>query len=334
MINPQSIIRPGIVQRDRTRILLPCGIGDVYWSLVKLQDFCKRHSIEKPHVAIITTTPEIKYAGSEFRSLEFLKMIPFVQIDDPPNKEAYPIKPAPKWLSEIYMDMWHGTKSDYPGFMGYDHFVVYNGAITNGIFLEDVDDVKCDWYFPMKVSNDQEQFRLKCQKEYGRYALFLWSFCGGGYSDYHLKGFSTEQIAESTRQFVKKSGLTPVFVGAWWDTSHGNNHLKNIIDSVPNSVDLVGKTTVDQLFGVIKGSELVVGCHCGPTIMATVFHKKTIILWAQSYPLFKPLSPLVISPPDTVGSTYWPIYTDNLTVDEFVGKMLDLLCYPELDLTL
>jgi ADP-heptose:LPS heptosyltransferase/SAM-dependent methyltransferase len=310
----------------QARILLPCGIGDVYWSLVKFRAFCKRHDIKlPPKVAIITTTPEARYAGSEFRSIEFLRMVPFVEVDDPPNQEAHPIKPTPKWMHKIYQEMWHGSRTHTRDFLGYDHFLVYNCAITNGIFLEEIDDLECEWDFPMIVSDEQVRFQEDCRRNYGPYVVFLWSFCGGGYSEHHVKEFHPQKIIEATNRFVEESGCTPVFVGSWWDVKHGNDHLRDIIAAVPGSVDLVGKTNIDQLFGVIKGSEMVVGCHCGPTIMATAFRKKTIILWAKSYPLFTPTSLLVIAPPETRETTYWPLYTRGLTVGEFTDKMLALL---------
>lgn len=312
----------------QTRILLPCGIGDVYWSLVKFRAFCKHHGIAlPPKVAIITTTPEVQYAGSEFRSIEFLEMVPFLEIDDPPNQEAYPSRKLPirRRLKETYNEMWLGTCTYKTNFLKYDYFLVYNGAITNGIFLEDIDNLECEWHFPMNVSNAQIQFQDDCRKKYGQYVVFLWSFCGGGYSDHHVKEFHPQKIIEATNYFIKKSGCTPVFVGSWWDVKHGNDYLRKIIAAVPGAVDLVGKTNIDQLFGVIKGSEMVVGCHCGPTIMSTVFGKKTIILWAKSYPLFSANSPLVIAPPETRETTYWPLYTQNLTADKFSNKMLDLL---------
>lgn len=311
------------VDVGRTRILLPGGIGDVYWSLVKFQAFCKRKDITDPYVAFITTKPAEQYAGSEFRALDFLRMVPFVRIDEPYSVDARPT-PTPPWLNNLYREMWHGTRTSCPGFMGYDDFLVYNSAITNGRLLEEVDDLECDWYFPLVVSMEQEDFRASCQRKYGKYAVYLWSFCGGGYSEYHVEEFSIAAIAESIRRFTELSKLTPVFVGSWWDVNHGNTYLRDIIAATPNSVNLVGKTTVDQLFGVIRGSELVVGCHCGPTILATVFHKKTIILWAKSYPMFAHTSRLAVSPPDTRFTNYWPVYTSGLTVNRFVGKMQEL----------
>lgn len=309
----------------QTRILLPCGIGDVYWSLVKFRAFCKHHNIKlPPKVAIITTTPEAKYAGSEYRSIEFLNMVPFVEVDDPPNQEAYPTKPAPRQLTRAYYEMWHGNCTYRTNFLGYDYFLVYNCAITNGVFLEKIDSLECEWDFPLNVSEQQKDFQNECYKKYGPYVVFLWSFCGGGYSNHHVKEFHPRKIIESTNRFVRETKCTPVFVGSWWDVKHGNDYLREIIASVLGAVDLVGKTNIDQLFGVIKGSEMVVGCHCGPTIMATAFHKKTIILWAKSYPLFSKNSPLVIAPPETRGTTYWPLYTRGLTIKEFNDKMLRL----------
>ena len=310
------------IYMGRHRILLPAGVGDIYWTMVKFEAFCKRHKITDPYVATITGPEQFK--GSLLRSTEFLEMIPFVKIDDPCTAEAHPISPTPKWLQDIYTEMWHGTRTSCPGFMGYDHFLVYNSVINNGRFLEEVDDLECNWYFPLTVSEEQERFKSQCQAKYGKYAVYLFSFCGGGYSESHINEFSAHNLAESIKRFTESSGITPVFVGAWYDAQWGNGHLNHLITSVPGSVNLVGQTSLDQLFGVIKGSELVVGCHCGPTIMAGVFRKKTIILWAKSYPYFNKNSTLAVCPPDTRETSYWPLFTDDLTVDKFVGKMREM----------
>jgi hypothetical protein len=324
--NKGAVIPMERIDKGRTRILIPSGLGDVYWTIVKFQGFCQRHGIADPYVALITTEPEVRYAGSEFRSLEFLRMMPFLKIDDPPNQEAWPVKPAPKWLKDLYHEMWYGDKIVQPGFMGYDYFLVYNNAITNGRFLEDVDDTPCNWHFPLTFTLEQEQFGVDCADKWGKYAVYLWPFCEGSYSKYHLEQFSAEQIAESIRQFTALSGLTPVFIGAWWDKNFDDAYcIKHILETVPGSVDLLGKTTVPQLFQIIKGCEVFVGCQCGPAIMAAAFGKKVLTLWAKKYPLFKfPNCRFVMVSPEARGTTWRPIWADGLTVDQFVGEMMDL----------
>ncbi len=311
------------IDKGYPRILLPAGIGDVYWTMVKFESFCRSRGLTDVHVATVTG-PE-QYQGSLLRSVEFVEMMPFVKVDDPPTCQMSPIYPVPKWLHNIYLEMWHGTRTYYPGLLGFDYMLVYNSAINRGVFLEDVDQLTCNWYFPLTVSEEQERFRNQCREKYGKYAVFLWSFCYGGYSDLHLKEFPVASIIESTKKFVKKTGLTPIFVGAWWDTQFANRYLYDVLENVPGSVSLIGQTSLDQLFGCMKGSEIVVGCHCGPTVMAAVFHKKTIILWAKASEYgFNVSSPLAVCPPDTRGTTYWPLFTDELTVDKFAGKMAEL----------
>jgi len=304
----------------KARLLLPAGVGDLYWTIVKFQAFCKRHGITDPYVSTITGPEQFK--GALLRSGEFLDMVPFIKIDE--QAQTF-INPLPPWLRSIYLSMWHGHRTSYHDFLGFDYLLVYNSAINSGKCLEKVDDLECNWYFPLNVSDEQTLFKDQCVEKYGKYAVYLWSFCGGGYSeDFHVKQFSIDKLTESIKRFTQQTKLTPVFVGGWYDMQWPNQYLNTMIPTIPDSVNLVGQTTLDQLFGVIKGAEIVIGCHCGPMVMSGVFHKKTVMMWAKSYPHFDPMSPWVVCPPDTRDTTYRPVFTNGLTVDSFVKKLTDL----------
>src|SRR3990167_4343895 len=65
----------------KTRILVPPGIGDIYWVLVKLRSFIETNGLETPELTVVSHPDEF---GSHLRSIDFLKMVPWVAIGEPP----------------------------------------------------------------------------------------------------------------------------------------------------------------------------------------------------------------------------------------------------------
>jgi hypothetical protein len=306
------------------RIVVPGGIGDVYWVMVKIEAFCKKYKItEKPRIVVLSDNSV--WESSQTRAIPFVERIPFVTMNDPSTTPLDPVDPRPECLQKIYEQI--STNNGYtvfPGFMGYEYFLIYNGMINSGHYLEE-DELECNWYIPLVRSEDQEQFQNECIEKYGKYAVFYFSIIGD-FVARNVAQFSIDKMAASIADFTKKSGLTPVFIGAWWDlrwpVPNSPSYLSELMSKVPGAVNIVGQTSLDQAFGVMNGAELVAGYHCGLTNIAVMFKKKTVLLWATDR--FPANTPLAVAPPETRMTTYIPLLTGGLTVDKFSGTMMDL----------
>lgn len=305
------------------RIVVPGGIGDVYWVMVKMEAFCQRENVVEPPEIIILADEVWK--SSQIRSAPFIDMIPFVTAGNPQTTPVDPVKPRPRCLQDIYDKCSSSNEQTvWPGFQGYEYFMCYNGVINSGHWLEE-DDLECNWYLPLKISEEQQQFQAECQDKYGPYAVFYFSLIGD-FVTRNMTQFPIEDMAAGIRRFTEKSGLTPVFIGAWWDlrwpVPNSPPYLSQLISKIPGAVNLVGQTTLDQAFGAMRGAELVGGYHCGLTNMAIMFGKKTVLLWAPER--FPPATPLAVAPPETRNTTYIPLFTQGLTADKFAGTMAGL----------
>lgn len=308
------------------RILVPGGIGDIYWIMVKMEAFCKHEGIkEKPEILILADRG--LWESSTLRALPFLKMIPFIKTGEPPTALMFPEgQPKSKHLLGFYRKAGlEFGQMIWPEFLGYEYFISYNGLINTGHWLEKDDNLECNWYFSLKISDEQRQFENECKKKYGKYAVFYFSIVGD-FLTKNMAQFSLEKMAESINHFVNYTGLTPVFIGAWWDLKWPNPRIKNylpiLISKIPGAINLVGKTTLDKAFGVMCGAELVSGYHSGLTNMAIMFKKKTVLLWATDR--FPSETPLAIAPPNTRNTTYIPLLTGDLTIDIYRKTMIDL----------
>jgi len=297
------------------RIVIPAGIGDAYWVMVKMEAFCRRHGITgKPRVLVLAEKNQWDLA--RLRSVPFLEMVPFIEVAQERWVSADPVEPRPQCLQEIYDEsrIRHG-RTVFPGFMGYEYFVSYNGLLNTGHWLED-DDLECNWHLPLRESESQRVARADAMSKYGPYAVFYFS----NFTKRILRQFSVDKIVETLNHFVMQSGLTPLFVGSFWDL--GWEPLGRIIKEVKGAVNLVGRTSLDEAFGLMKGASLISGYHCGLTNIGAAFGIKTVLIW--DHKSFPRVTPLAVAPPETRKTTYVPLYAKGLTIDKYLGVMMDL----------
>ena len=99
---------------------------------------------------------------------------------------------------------------------------------------------------------------------------------------YWTDEFSIQNVIQYVKKVTEVTGTTPVFAGAIWDNKK-DNILSKVKAAIPNCIDLTGQTDIEEVFGLIKGSEMMVGYPSGLTIMSTVFKKKTLIIWNDYY---------------------------------------------------
>jgi|GEM_PF-558966 len=259
--------------QERTRILFPPGIGDSYWSAVKLRSFLDHEKLGLPDIFVVC--PRVKSHGGHNRSFPFLQMFPFLHStwESIEGKESH--------LQKIWKEAYAGPgRTRFQNVAGFDYFISYNGNLRVGKSLEEVDpDLRCEWFPPMFISLKQERFRRHAINNWGKYIVFYFVF--GGTYQYWSKEFPVSDVLNAISRIVKLTEFIPVFVGAIWDGR--DKSLQYLVSSVPNAINLVGKTSVEQLFGLLRGAQAVVGYPSGLTIISTVLGKKTFILWNDYY---------------------------------------------------
>lgn len=298
-------------EQERTTILVPPGIGDSYWSVVKMQSFIAKEKLDIP-IVIPVSNKEVKYSGHE-RSIPFLRMFPFLCV--PGTTIAGDPKLQAIW-NEAYSRQ---GRTIFRNILGYDYFLSYNGHLRYGKQLEEIDpQLACNWFPPMFVSLEQEQYQAHCLEKYGRYVAFYFPFYGT-YSHWTAE-FPVTEVISSVRGITEQTGCTPIFVGAGWDAD--DESLRHVMANVTGSVNLTNKTTVEQLFGLLKGASAVVGYPSGLTIMAAMFRVPTLIIWNHYYNT--QFSWYCVSP-EVRNKTYFIDYTYKLRHDRLIAEVKDLL---------
>lgn len=304
-------------EQKRITILVPPGIGDSYWSIVKMEGMMKEKGIALPSVSVVC--PRSKKHNGHMRAFPFLEMFPFVHAswDVVDNQDA------------AHKTIWREAYSQegrtlFKNVLGNDYFLSYNGHLRVGKELADIDPKwECNWFPPMFVSLDQTSFQTYAQARFGKYIVFYFIF-QGTYC-YWTSQFSLDKVAKSVVSICEETGCVPVFVGGKWDAA--DNSLSQVMRNVPNAINLVGKTSLQQVFGLIKGAQMVVGYPSGLTIMSAALKQKTMVIWNDYYnrDFFQNAMP-----PAVRGKTYFAEHTFELTPNILRKECGEILAGKEL----
>ena len=297
------------------RILVPPGIGDVYWVLVKLKSFLQSIGADHAELTIVSDPDE---AGGHLRSIPYMQMFDWFDIEDPPSVRN------DRQLQATWDEAYNGPgRSIFPGVMGYDYFLSWNGRVNSGGWIEK-DDLACDWYPAMTAAALKriDYWGVDFRRAVGRYVVLFWPFYGTYES--HVAAFPIEEISRSLSSILERLQLTAVFIGSAWDAPR-NPDVQQLIGKLRffrhRVYDLIGKTDLAQMFGLAKHAELVLGYHAGVTNMAAVFGTKTLLLWDDRYPIE---TSYAVVPPAARGSNYVALHVNKLTVKEYVDTAVTL----------
>ena len=288
-----------------TRILVPPGIGDVYWVLVKLKSFIEKNHLGTPEITIVSYPDAF---NSHLRSIPFLEMFPWIQIGTPQSVTNAP------GLEPIWNGAYMGPgRSIFPYIMGYDYFIAYNGCINSGGWIETADEYQCDWLPPMIQSPV-----IRSVPGHEKFMLCFFPFMGTYAS--HESDFPIPSIAESINRFVEASGYFPIFMGGILEMMDPRRH--ELIERVQPSLDLAGHTSLRDVFGLMQGSQLLFGYHSGIPNIGVAMGKPSILLWDNRYPASTAYAG---APPSVRGTSYIAVSTRGLTVNAIIDKM-ETLC--------
>ena len=253
-------------KQKRTKILLPPGIGDIYWVLTKFESFLAHHEIDLPDVFI-------QEQGVKNRGLGYLERFPFLCA-----KDYQPfLHGRPSEFAEAYK---MNKETVFRNVLGCDWFLAFNGPMRFDKSLYDIHpEYKVDWYPRMFVPKEEAQ--------YGRQFLDSNESYVVGYFSSHkmymswLIEFGEEQIAEAFRIIYSETGFKFVLVGSSWDLNGPASRIHELLPDI--TIDLVNKTSLTQLYGLFKYSQGVIGFPSGITITSVSLGIPTTMIWNRYF---------------------------------------------------
>ena len=294
-----------MAQKSVTRILVPPGIGDIYWVLVKLRSFIAKNRLANPELTIVSYPDDM---DSHLRSIPFLEMIPWITIGDPQ------FVPNARGLEKLWDEAYAGPgRSIFPEVMGYDYLISYNGCINSGGWIETADEYECDWSIPVDMPP-----ATRAVEGRKKFMLCFFPFIGTYAS--HEQDFPIPLIADSINKFSADTDIVPVFMGGKLEQLK-DERRHELMKLVPSGIDLAGKTSIIQVLCLLRGCQLLYGYHSGIPNLGAAIGKPSVFLWDDRFP---PSTSYACMPPYVRETTYHAMPTKGLTVDSVVRKLHDV----------
>ena len=255
------------------RFLLPQGIGDSVWALLKIQDAAKKLGDGVVDVVLNTLNVDIR----ENRAVNFIKRFSFVnsvgQIQTPITKDVYP--PLDMDGYYIYLDDgWNEKLGAY--------VFIPNRTLERGQRIE-------TWHPEFSINWDiMKDFRFdENEKEFAKslgqeYAVFYLGPKSGNTVDGHNRNgiWSPDDWAYVARFCNYELNLPVVIVGASYDRDYWTEFVRpKMLEQ--HYIDLVGKLPISATFAVTKRARFIVSFQSGIGIVSEYMGVPTAIFWRQ-----------------------------------------------------
>lgn len=288
----------------KARILVPPGIGDGYWVLVKLRGLCARLGIT-PEIWVHDVAPR---RAHEMWQRSFAGFAGYAAVPRPHArrgdkaaiKRAYRLRGYPVQRNAC----------------GFDYFLSFNGTLGAGLSLDQALPGPSNWYEPIVngvTARNAEDYRAR----FGEYVVA--AFWEHGMYRKWLEHFPENSIIAALRRLAD-AGLTVVVMGAEWDRGAIADRISAADERF---VNLVGDTNFDALTGLLGGSQGVVGFPAGNTLLGPYFRKPTVLMWHDHFPRAFWRNAV---PPDA--ANYRAVPAAGTTPEAFASTFLDLAGVP------
>jgi ADP-heptose:LPS heptosyltransferase len=136
---------------------------------------------------------------------------------------------------------------------------------------------------------------------------------------YWLDEFSERKILEALR-WIRAAGKKIIFMGAGWDTDSIGHRIATA--QKDGFCDLSGRTSFDEMMGLMRYSKGVIGWPAGNTIMASVMKVPTVLIW-NSY--FCEEFWRYSCPPDSLDNWYQPLDSRRASGKEAGDRLLGMI---------
>lgn len=225
------------------RIAVPPGVGDTYWALCKIEDFKRQRGIK--HITLCVQKAELK------RALAWPKMVDFIDA-----AEEFDFRPTPS-LRET------GFSSRKPGV----NYVMWpNAIIDRGHHLS-------EWMPTYRLNLDIEIRTNDRRFPTPRHIVYASS------ESVNANWFPDKGPAfwaKIIRELHDRTGEAPVLIGAGWDAIFARSIKAEY-------VDLIGKTDLPEVAGLIKNAKSLTGMISGMTILGNHFRTPTVAIYPDRF---------------------------------------------------
>lgn len=263
------------------KFLLPQGIGDSVWAIHKVQSIAAKLGDGRIDILLSGGTHQI-----ETRALDFVRRFSFV---DSAEMRPYSVHPKVPVSPEGQYNYIQDGMYDFPDNTGWRVerccALMPNGPLERGIRLEDwlpQYEINWDIWKDFRISSEETRFAIDLHAAIGDYAVFYLGPLTGNTIDGHNRGplWTPQDWLALGRHVHQHCGLKIVVVGAPYDASYFDTMIgPQLNGDTPFWINLIGKTSIGQLYAVTSRARFVLSYQSGVGIVSTYLGTPTGIFW-------------------------------------------------------
>lgn len=260
------------------RFLLPQGIGDSVWALLKIQDIAKK--LGDGVVDVYLNTSKTDYR--EDRAVNFINRFSFVnkvgQLVTPITKDVYP--PLDKDGYYVYLDDGPPTNG-----LDVDYILIPNRVLERGLRIENwMPDFDVNWSIMDDFRFTDREVRLASdlRKELSEYCVFYLGPETGNTVDGHNRNslWKPEDWAELGKFVTQRLNSRVVVVGARYDFDYWAKYVRPLVKD-QKWIDLIGSTEISAAYAVTKQARFVISYQSGIGIVSEYMGVPSALFWRQ-----------------------------------------------------
>jgi hypothetical protein len=314
-------------------ILVPPGIGDSVWAMIKIQSLAKKLTHPEEPVINVRLSCNDPDHMIESRSLEFISRFSFVN-----SAEMFPCP------------ITHNNYATPEGYYNYildgprDHekvnyVMMPNAPLERGIRLENWLpeyeanwDVMDEWAF----KPDELAFAKSLESEHGEYVIFYMHSIYGNTTWGHNRNalWKPEEWVELSRKIREMHDVKIVAVGASWDNDYYDECIQPLLkEEEEHWVNLIDQTTIGQALAVGKSARYIISFQGGISMVPNYMGTPAAIFWRPQgdsidphvYVSFNELMAMAWVRPDNLeNGKFLPLYYGRSTPQSIVDGVQQL----------
>lgn len=256
------------------KVALPLGSGDCHWVCTKLKALSRYHGGRPIHAYV--------YDSPQFVGAEYLDLAPQVARTIPSPDALYALSQD---LPENYRSPRWATLEGSAGWRGFDYVLCANGHLECGHPLSTyLPELETEYRYELKISRADRAYARSLA---GKNPVLLYPSGVGPNYGFHRDSWTAAHWAEVIGR-LNALGIVPVLVGA---DSEADRTYRTLVIAAARRLgvectDLVGQTTLAQVFAVIEKARAWCGLNSGLGIVAAMRKTPTVMLWGDArYPI-------------------------------------------------
>ena len=257
---------------------MPPGVGDLHWIMTKMESFKKENDIEKIKVMMnLPGTADDYYSYS----IEYFDLLPFIDS-------------AEQHMGALDFEYQISGGSGIPLFKGRngcDYLIEFNSSLEKGVLLKDIlPEYETNYDYPIEEPAEAKEYAKKLKAEIGEKLVLIFTSSLRGNEAWPRELWTVEDWTKLIRKIYHRTGCKLVLVGAKWDSDYAEalqeasfgeykTHPASVLIKENMIHSMIGKTTLAQLFAILRESDLLITWQCGVGIMATQFRIPVASFW-------------------------------------------------------